>query len=132
MSLPPNVDEQAYVKQMRNVDPNYLPLYNPNPWSEDYVYVGDVGVIQAGTFRPLFNITMKPTHRRNAGGVPENFEILPFSSSSDTSTKSHSHVVKKFDPCFGDALLTWSREEDSSTVEDEPKASEEQSSREYT
>lgn len=120
MSLTPNVDEQAYVKQMRNVDSNYLPLYDPNPWSEDYVYIGDVGVIHAGAFRPLFNITMKPTHRRNAWGVPENFEILQFSPSSDTYTRNDSPVIKKLDPCCGDPHVLWSRAED--TIQEETEA----------
>lgn len=125
MSLPPNVDEQAYVKQMRNVDPNYLPLYNPNPWSEDYLYLGDVGVIQTGTFRPLFNITMKATQRRNGGGVPENFETLPFSLSSDAETTNDPTVIKKLDPCFGDSRLTWTRETNSDdAMQDLPEADE--------
>lgn len=126
MSLSPNVDEQAYVKQMRNVDPNYLPLYDPNPWSEDYLYLGDVGVIQAGTFRPLFNITMKAAQRRNGGGVPENFETLPFSPPSHTYTRSDPTVIKKFDPCFGDPRLSWSKVTSSEdAVQDTSEASEE-------
>lgn len=124
MSLTPNVDEQAYVKQMRNVNSNYLPLYDPDPWSEDYVHIGDVGVIQAGAFRPLFNITMKPTQRRNAGGVPENFETLPFSPSADTYTRNHSTVIKKLDPCCGDSRVLWSRanEPTEGTIREETEA----------
>lgn len=132
MTVSPNVDEQAYVKQMRSVNPNYLPLYNPNPWSEGYLYVGDVGVIQAGTFRPLFNITMKPTQRRNGGGVPENFEPLPFSPSSDTYTKSDPGVIKKLDPCCGDSRVLWSRVDESpeGAIQEETEADEDRHDKE--
>lgn len=111
MTVSANVEEQAYVKQLRSVDPSYLPLYNPNPWARDDVYVGDVGVIQDATFRPLFNVTMKAAHARNGGDVPENFEPLPFSPSSDLCIRRDPAVIKKFEPCFGDSRLRWSRED---------------------
>jgi hypothetical protein len=54
-------------------------LWEPGPWPGPAVEVGDVGFIQRGNFRRLFNVLLPHDDPSQIFGVPEHYEPLELS-----------------------------------------------------
>lgn len=117
-----DIRSHAYIKQMRSVAPGHVALWDPTPWkSRNYeqVTIGDVGFIQEGQFRRLFNITHGRSTFINGGRVPANFEPIPFDAETDTYTKLDSSVVEPY-ILYSGSRLSWERiDEEKEEGEDE-------------
>lgn len=53
-----------------------FPLWEPEPTGLGEVLIGDVGYVDEGAFFRLFNAMLDADDPMNAGGVPEDFEVL--------------------------------------------------------
>ena len=73
-----DAEVEQYMRQMHSAKPQHLALWDPSPFADREVQLGDVGYIYEGAFRRLFNITVGADDPAQESAVPNPFEPIRF------------------------------------------------------
>ncbi|CCL98820.1 uncharacterized protein FIBRA_00825 [Fibroporia radiculosa] len=76
-------DHDVYAEELFKRGQGY-PLWCPELGrNNNEIMIGDVGIVDKGSFRPLFNATLEKDHPINRKGVPQDFQIFNPSAGLD-------------------------------------------------